>query len=203
MTTQSNHRKTGQFSPVVAELLSAHIQTNYPKLVQFIESALQFLERSDAGGYHLNRIRFNRDVDMISDDLLTNLQQEFGNALPKRFAAEPRLFYKRVIDIYRSRGTEQSINAFFRLLYNDNVEIHYPKDDLLVPSDGRYSDISEQIIESPENHSPIYTFAYTVNAVASGAFNAGVKSIDIASASGISIGDKYHSRRQRLDHNRH
>ena len=157
----SNHKKTGEFSQVSESIFSSYIQNEYSGLVAFAERLFQFLEQSDgshASGYYLNTVKDNRDVDMIEDSLLVEIQKEIGNAFPRNFAADERLFYKKITDFYRSRGTPESIKSFFRYLYNDNVDVYFPKEEMLIPSDGRYFPTQNEIISNPSNYDPIYTF---------------------------------------------
>ena len=68
------------------------------------------------------------------------MQNEIGIAVPRDFATDPRTFYKHLIEFYRSRGTPESITSFFRVIYDDEVETYFPFVDLLVPSDGNWTD---------------------------------------------------------------
>ena len=158
----SNHLKTGVFSPVSQTIFSSHIESDYTELVDFIDRLFKFLEdtvgSASGAGHYLNTIRDNRDIDMIEESLLNELQKEVGNSFPRNFAANTRLFYKKIIDFYLTRGTPESIKAFFRYLYNDNVDVYFPRDALLIPSDGRYFPNIERILESPEKHTPLFRF---------------------------------------------
>ena len=158
----SNHLKTGIFSQVSQTVFSSHIQSEYSELVAFVERLFRFLEENtgsaSGAGHYLNTIRDNRDIDMVEEALLVELQKEIGDSFPRHFAADSRLFYKKIIDFYLARGTPESIKAFFRYLYNDNVDVYFPRNDILIPSDGRYFDTAEQIIRSPSSYVPLFTF---------------------------------------------
>ena len=158
----SNHLKTGVFSQVSQTVFSSHIQGEYNELVAFVERLFSFLEETagtaSGAGHYLNTIRDNRDIDMVEEALLVELQKEIGDSFPRHFAADSRLFYKKIIDFYLARGTPESIKAFFRYLYNDNVDVYFPRNDILIPSDGRYFDTAEQIIRSPSSYVPLFTF---------------------------------------------
>ena len=161
----SNHLKTGVFSQVSQTVFSSHIQSEYSELVAFVERLFSFLEETagpaSGAGHYLNTIRDNRDIDMIEEALLVELQKEIGNSFPRHVVADTRLFYKKIIDFYLARGTPESIKAFFRYLYNDNVDVYFPRNDILIPSDGRYFDTEEQIKSSPSSYVPLFTFTIT------------------------------------------
>ena len=49
-------------------------------------------------------------------------------------------FLKQAVDLYKSKGTAESFEILFRALYNDDVEVIKPQDNLFKPSD---ADIEE------------------------------------------------------------
>ena len=137
-------------SSYVDDLIPDHIQAAYPDLVEFIKVYALYLERTNKSGFYLNALDIQRDIDFIEENLLTELQNEIGIAVPRDFAADPRTFYKRLIEFYRSRGTPESITSFFRMIYDDEVETYFPLVDLLEPSDGDWTD---QAADIQINHS--------------------------------------------------
>jgi len=125
-------------SSYVDDLIPKHISDNYGDLVEFIKVYALFLESTKendgVSGFYLNQLDHQRDIDLIETELLEDLQREIGVAIPRDFTVDPRLFYKHLIEFYRSRGTPNSIQAFFRLMHNSDVEIYYPGDDIISPS---------------------------------------------------------------------
>jgi hypothetical protein len=125
-------------SAEVSTVLPQHIKSNAPDLEVFLKKYLEFLELENKSTYYINNIVNNRDLDYTDDHFLSNIQNEIGQSIPKEFATDSRLLYKHLTELYKSRGTIDSINAFFNVLYNDSAEIYFPKDDMLKPSDGRF-----------------------------------------------------------------
>jgi len=152
------HGNTFNISSFVNDLIPEHIVFANPELVEFIKLYALYLEKTNLSAYYLNQLDLQRDIDLIETELLTELQNEIGTPIPRSFAADPRLFYKHLVDFYISRGTPESIKSFFRLIYDDDVEIYFPKDDMLIPSDGKWYDQSAKIKENPSNYTPSYTW---------------------------------------------
>ncbi len=148
-------------SSFIDDLLPEHVNSNYPELVEFMKTYAFYLEQVSDAGFYLNQIDQQRDIDLIEDHLLNELQNEIGTPIPRTFAADPRLFYRHLSEFYRSRGTPESIRSFFKLIYNDDVEIYFPKDDMLIPSDGKWFDQTDDIINHYNDHTPVYTFTIT------------------------------------------
>ena len=93
---------------LINELIPDHIQGSHPKYVEFIHGVAKYLEEQNRSGYYANRIGQQRDISLVDDDFLTELQNEIGSAVPRSFAANPRLFYQKLGELYRSRGTPGS-----------------------------------------------------------------------------------------------
>jgi len=157
-----NHKRFN-ISSEVTSVLPEHISSESPDLVVFLEKYLEFIETNNKSLYFLNTIENIRDIDTTDDQFLAQLQNEIGQAIPRQFSAEPRLLYKHLTELYRSRGTIDSIKAFFRFFYDDEVEIYFPKDDILSPSDGKWFSQTDDIISDPSNFAPSYTYTLTAD----------------------------------------
>ena len=141
-------------SSYVNDLIPEHVASTYPDLVEFIKTYALYLEQSNKSSFYLNSLDIQRDIDHVEEALLTELQNEIGIAVPRDFATDPRTFYKRLIEFYRSRGTPESITSFFRTIYDDDVETYFPFTDLLSPSDGIWTDQVTDIIANQGNYTP-------------------------------------------------
>lgn len=144
----------------VESVVPPAIIADNPELVEFIKVYALYLGQES---FYINQLELQRDIDLIEESLLTELQNEIGTPIPRNFAADPRTFYKHLVDFYKSRGTTESIEAFFRLIYDDEAEIYFPKDDMFIPSDGKWKDQTDDIKTNPENYTPSHT--WTIAAV--------------------------------------
>ena len=145
-------------SSYIDELVPDHVESTYPDLVAFLKTYALYLERDNLSGFYLNAIDIQRDIDYVEDHLLTELQNEIGVSVPRDFATNPRMFYKRLVEFYKSRGTPESITAFFRMIYDDEVETYFPFIDILNPSDGKWTDQSVATIADRTKYTPTNTF---------------------------------------------
>jgi len=145
-------------SSYVNDLIPEHVATSYPDLILFIKVYAFYFVRKNKSGFYLNALDIQRDIDEVEETLLTELQNEIGIAIPRDFATDPRMFYKHLIEFYRSRGTPESITSFFRTIYDDEVETYFPYIDLLVPSDGDWTDQAADIKINQSKYTPWNTF---------------------------------------------
>jgi len=139
MPTNNN---SAQYSPFVSSLINSfvpgHIRDNYPNLVEFIAAYLDFLETTHESGYYQNAIPQQRDIDTQEEQFLRRIEKEIGLFVPREYEATPRLFYKKISELWRAKGSTEAIETFFRLFLNDTVQVRLPWDFVLKPSDGRW-----------------------------------------------------------------
>ena len=84
----------------------------------------------------MNTIEEAMDIDGNSANYLEFMQKEIAAAIPRDVTVNKRNLYKQIIDFYKVRGSSDSIEIFFRLLFNEEVEVERPYDDTLIPSSG-------------------------------------------------------------------
>ena len=145
-------------SSLIPDLVPEHINQTYPDFIEFLELFNDYLVSENRASHYVNRIADQRDIDLVEEQFLTNLQQEIGISIPRSFAADPRLFYTKLVDFYQSRGTPDSIVSFFNLLFNDEVEIYFPKEDMFIPSDNPWTDFADDVKANPGSYQPTNTF---------------------------------------------
>ena len=81
------------------------------------------------------------DVDNTVYDFLDKFRDSFMEAMPNTVAdgLSKRKLIKNIKDMYAAKGTEKGHKLFFRILFDEEASIIYPRDNLLRPSDGRWS----------------------------------------------------------------
>ena len=91
------------------------------------------------------------DVDNTVYSFLDKFRDSFMEALPNTLAdgLSKRKLIKNIKDMYTAKGTEDGHKLFFRILFDEEATIIYPRDSLLRASDGKWStDKVVRIIET-------------------------------------------------------
>lgn len=125
-------------SALVDSFVPEHLRANYPLLIEFAKAYFDFLEDSHKSSYYQNTISEQGDVWQQEQQFLARIQKEIGLYVPREYAVTPKVFYQKVVDLYRSKGSEAAIITFFQLFLDDVAEIYYPWEQVLIPSDGRW-----------------------------------------------------------------
>lgn len=125
-------------SNLVANQLPDFIKSDYPQFVLFIEKYYEWLETTGKVSYEIEQLRNASDIDFANDFYLDMLRKELSPYFPDEILNNKRMFLKLVTQFYKSSGTQGAIKFLFRALYNENIDIYYPKEDVLKTSDGKW-----------------------------------------------------------------
>jgi hypothetical protein len=87
-----------------------------------------------------------RDPDKVISNFLTNFRKEFLATLPENLyeSVNKRNLIKNIKSIYQTKGTVTGHKLFFKLLFNEDSDTFFPRENLLRASDGKFS--TEKII---------------------------------------------------------
>ena len=88
--------------------------------------------------YVMNTIESAMDIDRNAQNYLELMQKEIAATIPRDLTVNKRTLYKQIIDFYKLRGSADSIEIFFKILFNDEVEVEFPYDSVLIPSSGNW-----------------------------------------------------------------
>jgi hypothetical protein len=133
-----NARLSPHVSALLDQFIPGYIRENFPELIKFIEVYFEYLENEHASAYYQNTLPQQRDLETQDEMFLSSIESELGLFVPREFESNPRDFYYYVTDLWRSKGTKEAIETFFRLLLNDQIIVRFPWDKVLKPSDGRW-----------------------------------------------------------------
>ncbi len=88
------------------------------------------------------------DPTTTSEGVLKSYKKELYPNIRDSASVDLRMFIQHLKDFYRSKGSEKSVRTLFRLLFDqENLDLYYPKNDLLKISDGKWSqDVVLQLV---------------------------------------------------------
>jgi len=130
-------------SILVNRQLPEFVREDYPLFITFLEAYYEFLETKQ--GSELNdlttqakSLRYVNDVDHAIAEFETSFFNSFATLLPRDIEVDKEFLIKNVLPLYLAKGNEKSFKLLFRMLFNDEVDIILPKNNILKPSDGKW-----------------------------------------------------------------
>lgn len=140
MTTDTTKTISGFVNSQIPEF----IRDGNPLFVSFLEAYYEFMEQSadnTVEGYVVNRLENMRnfsDIDNTLDVFSDKLYQKYMALFPAGMTANKATIAKNIKDFYRSRGSEKSYRFLFHALFGEDIDIYYPKTDILIASSGKW-----------------------------------------------------------------
>jgi hypothetical protein len=136
-------------SVLISQQVPEFIREEYPLFVDFIKAYYEFLEQEQFDGVtgvslknnlttQLKDIRNVVDVDKSLDQFEDSFLNTFLSLVPKDTQVNKEFLVKNILPLYLSKGIDDSFKLLFKFLFDEEVEINLPKDNILRVSDGKW-----------------------------------------------------------------
>ena len=134
-------------SSLIKTQLPDFVRADHPKFKRFLELYYQWLETNDPAGvspeggntvYQAMNISDYRDIDQTPDDFIRFFKQELLPYFPENTALDIRKILKSAREFYSKKGSIESVKWLFRALFNEEIEINFPKEQILIASHGKW-----------------------------------------------------------------
>lgn len=122
-----------KLSNLIESLFPSFYKTEGENFVAFVKAYYEWLE---SGGSESRKILEYRDIDTTVDEFIDYFKNEYLSGMPAVTQIDRSLLVKHIKDLYQSKGSTQSFKLFFKLVFNEDVEIYDPSTDILRASDG-------------------------------------------------------------------
>jgi len=124
-------------APLIQSQFPSFYNEEGPNFIQFVKAYYEWMDQQGPN-YQIRRLSETDDIDQSASDYIKYFMDQFMYGVPYNIAADPRLAEKYILDLYRSKGSIESIKLFFRLVYNLDANIYTPQVDILKTSDGKW-----------------------------------------------------------------
>jgi hypothetical protein len=113
-------------------------KTDGPLFISFIKAYYEFLEQPNNVLYHTRNLTNYKDIDNTPDAFLQYFKDQYLENLPNTMVTNKRLLIKHVLDLYRSKGSQRGYELLFRILFNEDISLYYPGQNLFKPDDNTW-----------------------------------------------------------------
>lgn len=123
-------------SPFVENQFPSFYKEEGPQFIAFAKAYFEWMESANNVLYQARKLPEYRDIDTTVDEFILQFKEKYLKNIQFDTATNKELLVKNSLDLYRSKGTERSIDLFFKLVYGTAAEVRYPADNILRVSDG-------------------------------------------------------------------
>ena len=130
---------TKKTSALISQQLPDFVRDEGPKLEAFIKAYYEYLEQSNNYIEVSKSLLSRADVDTTVTDYFQYFRDEIFKNIPDDAVVNKALLAKHIREMYYQKGNEKSFKFLFRALYDEDLEVYFPSDNMLRTSDGRWS----------------------------------------------------------------
>jgi len=108
-----------------------------PIFIEFVRQYYKWLETENALKHSRNFFDY-KDIDDTTDEFLVYFKEKYLKNIQFETTTNTRQLLKHTLDLYRSKGTERSIDLLFKLVFGVPAHVYYPGDDVFTLSSGKW-----------------------------------------------------------------
>lgn len=110
-----------------------YVRGEYELFVNFIKAYYEFLEQSQQ-----RNLEDVRSIENTLDEFVIRFKKELSVLFPTNTLANERFILQRIREFYQARGSKESYQFLFRILFNKDSDVFYPSTQILRASDGKW-----------------------------------------------------------------
>ncbi len=133
-----SNRLKEKISALVLSQVPEFIGNDFPLFVSFVEEYYKFLEQDQGAQEVIQNALDYSDIDATIEPFLKFFISSYAKQIPETLISDKRFLVKKINDLYESKGSELSYQVLFRSLFNDDVTVKYPFENVLRASGGRF-----------------------------------------------------------------
>lgn len=110
-----------------------YVRGEYELFVKFIKAYYEFLDQTQQ-----RNLEDIRSIENTLEEFVIRFKKELSVLFPTNTLANERFILQRIREFYQSRGSKESYQFLFRILFNKDSEVFYPSTQILRASDGKW-----------------------------------------------------------------
>lgn len=129
-----------KISTLLDDQIPDFIKSDHPAFVSFVKAYYEWLEDSTEGAvtYETKKLLDYSDVDTTTAEFLEYFKTKFLPYFPEEILSDKAKLIKNIREFYQKKGSEESLKFLFRVLYQQDIDVLYPKENILKASDGKW-----------------------------------------------------------------
>jgi len=173
-------------STIVENQLPEFIRADHPTFVTLLKKYYEYMEQTGKTLRVGKDLYDYMDVDTTRADLIQYFKTKIIPNFPETSELSTEKLVKAARFFYSKKGSAESFKFLFRTLYGQEVEVYFPKEDILKASDGKwklpqalrlaFTDTSSLVAGGNVN-----VFAVSANTITANGFNILTKGITVNS----------------------
>jgi hypothetical protein len=110
-----------------------YVRGEYELFVNFIKAYYEFLSQTQQ-----RNLEDVRSIENTLEEFVIRFKKELSVLFPTNSLANERFILQRIREFYQARGSKESYQFLFRILFNKDSDVFYPSTQILRASDGKW-----------------------------------------------------------------
>jgi hypothetical protein len=120
------------------EFIRGDLDDKYANFVAFVNAYYEWLEQENGVTAESRSLLSYADIDKTTSEFIQYFSKKFLPYFPEDLINDKAKLIKTINDFYAKKGSIESLKFLFRILYNEDIEIVLPKENILRASDGKW-----------------------------------------------------------------
>lgn len=120
------------------EFIRGDLSGKYDNFVLFIKAYYEWLEQENGVTAESRNLLSYADIDKTTDEFIDHFTEKFLPYFPIDLINDKSKLIKSIDDFYAKKGSIESLKFLFRVVYNEDVDVYLPKENILRASDGKW-----------------------------------------------------------------
>jgi len=135
-----------KIKPHIRNQFPEYVRRDHPAFIDFVEAYYEWLDNNPNFLRSASQLENLFDIDETMGIFLEDFKNTYINSFPINLVInpvtgqklDPRKLIKNIKNFYLSKGIRNSYRFIFRIFYNSEINIYYPKEFVMNLSDGRW-----------------------------------------------------------------
>lgn len=114
-------------------------QEEGPAFINFCTAYYEWMEVTGQATYQSRKLEDYLDIDTTPEDFIIYFKEKYLKNIQFELTSNKKLAVKHSLDLYRSKGTERSVDLFFKLIYGTDAFVSYPSENIFRLSSGAWT----------------------------------------------------------------
>ena len=120
------------------EHIPSYIKKEYPLFIRLLELFAEFMEKENNPLYRLEHLQDHQNPTSPYNRFWEEIYEEMGFPYSNDLKIDKRAFYNYLYDFYHWRGSVQGLKFLFAVLYKEDIQVLFPRDEMFIPSSADY-----------------------------------------------------------------
>lgn len=122
----------------IPEFIRSDPDGKYANFVAFIKAYYEWMEQENGVTTESRSLLSYADIDRTTDEFIKQFVYKFLPYFPEDLVNDKAKLIKTINEFYAKKGSTESLKFLFRVVYNEDIDVFLPKENILRASDGKW-----------------------------------------------------------------